>query len=1161
MDRGLAMPTIFTCLWVTVLCAAPEAMVNGGFEDGQGEVPGAWGVWPPRGRDAGVTQLRVRDEPHSGEWCGRLQVDNAEFKGICTWHHPHIAVEPGMEVIVAGYVRTRGLKGAVYLSVQYRAADDPNRQVGGAASERITADVGWTRIERRCAIPVGVGSIMPVWVLDGQGTAWFDDLTCAVPPTVSVRSLAAAPELDGRLDDPAWSAPPNLTEFVTTGGEPAPNPTFAWVAGDETALYLAFRCASAHPDRLQLAATERDSNVWSDESVEVFLNPAGDRRETFQFVVNAAGVQYDARGVAGAWDADWQAATGREPEAWTVELRIPYASLPIDLEVGDRWAFNACRNDREQGVSSSFSPTYGGFHNPGRLATLAAVPGDFTPFYAARAGAELAALVADYQATRAGLRFEDVEASYATAARELDAQLAVALDELQVRIGRRLDREGWRAVREELSNLRARCAEYRDRSLLLACHTQAVTQGVARPVYGVAVESALRKVFRTGEVSARVAPEVVLDAARDEAESAQLVIQSLGEEVTGVRVELSEFAGPGVPPRAEWYEVAEVPVGQPSYPTERPGPWPDPLPPLGVLDIPAGERRAIWLRVVVPPEAAPGEHVATIRVTATAHAITLPLRVRVRDLRLPRPGALRTSFGLDPDDLCLMLRGERGYLDRLPLEVYAQWNDFLLERRITNSRLGTAYVRETLGPNGARNYDFSLSDQLLEPRLPLVPDRSLVAAGTGNFGWQGANGGRMSYVDAGRDGPGLRLTMPASETWNSAATSCDGSSLAAARCDRLVFAARAEDPAQVDRVVTVFFNNFPDRWVTTFKVPGTQWTEVSIPLAQFRHNTKGTPLGPNDLAALSNFQFVTSKLSEPLAVLLDDIRCVGPGGEVTIDDGDLGPRLRPMVEDVAARAAHWRARGWLGKGVIYGWDEVTPPDYAAALAGYRAVREVAPELPILQTYYTNPRPIELIGAVGVWCPITSTIDSALMAQRQGAGEDFWTYVCCGPGRPYANLFIDYPATAHRVLGWQVFQSGATGLLYWRVNYWHGAFPSQAGERYPRAPWPGEGMATYREFKVNGDGWLLYPGVDDRPVGSVRLETVADGIEDYELLTLLRERYLARREALPPADRAAIEALLAVPPDVSHNWREYTSDPEAILAARRAALDWAERLGG
>ncbi|MCC6446846.1 MAG: hypothetical protein IT210_25765 [Armatimonadetes bacterium] len=58
-----------------------------------------------------------------------------------------------------------------------------------------------------------------------------------------------------------------------------------------------------------------------------------------------------------------------------------------------------------------------------------------------------------------------------------------------------------------------------------------------------------------------------------------------------------------------------------------------------------------------------------------------------------------------------------------------------------------------------------------------------------------------------------------------------------------------------------------------------------------------------------------------------------------------------------------------------------------------------------------------------------------MKPRQKMGEEVWWYVCCGPGKPYANFLVDMDGMAHRLLFWQQKQCNVEELLYWNTTYW------------------------------------------------------------------------------------------------------------------------------
>ena len=286
----------------------------------------------------------------------------------------------------------------------------------------------------------------------------------------------------------------------------------------------------------------------------------------------------------------------------------------------------------------------------------------------------------------------------------------------------------------------------------------------------------------------------------------------------------------------------------------------------------------------------------------------------------------------------------------------------------------------------------------------------------------------------------------------------------------------------------------------------------------------------------------------------------GPSVKQTGDQTD--------TDDWAARVkaydTAWRQRG-LPEGVfIYGVDEPHPEMYPILQEAYRKVKAVAPQYPIMQTI-GDPHPDALVGLVDIWCPLTARADQGFYHERQRAGDTFWTYICCSPHPPYANFFIDQPATDHRVLFWQVKQLGATGLLYWCVCWWYGAPNAVSGQpHFPDVPFQTDGQrSSLVSHGVNGDGLLVYPGPDETPWPSLRLEIVRDGIEDYEYLALL-DRLVAEADRLPAAQRpkellARAKALQAVPESISQSMTEYTKESRLMIERRRQVAEVIEGL--
>lgn len=260
---------------------------------------------------------------------------------------------------------------------------------------------------------------------------------------------------------------------------------------------------------------------------------------------------------------------------------------------------------------------------------------------------------------------------------------------------------------------------------------------------------------------------------------------------------------------------------------------------------------------------------------------------------------------------------------------------------------------------------------------------------------------------------------------------------------------------------------------------------------------------------------------------------------------------------------------WLKKSFFYPFDEPTNVDMINNLAG-RCIRikEYCPGARIVSPFFTD---IDYDGErdqiavmseyINIWCPKTfcftrleerangrkllynakqrkSEIEfNERMKQMTDRGDDLWWYVCWEPGLPYLNMFVDMTGMQNKLLFWQQKQYNVNGFLYWSSNCWE------------RVEDPWTNMATvgtdYRTGKswlsdtVFGDGSLLYPGTKvgvDGACGSFRLELIRDGIEEFEMFTMLEKL----------GKRADADAIIST---VSENLVSFSDDEDAFAQAR------------
>jgi hypothetical protein len=208
------------------------------------------------------------------------------------------------------------------------------------------------------------------------------------------------------------------------------------------------------------------------------------------------------------------------------------------------------------------------------------------------------------------------------------------------------------------------------------------------PNFALGSETSLRK-LAPDDSQYRLTPDIRLDCARRERESAQLVVASLGTPVKGVTVNWTGLTGPGGRTLGrdcvEVSRVGYVTTRPPDYPVERVGRWPDPLLPLGPFDVPAGDIQPLWVTVSVPADAAPGRYQGWLTVgDSDSSVLGADLRVDVWDVELPLHGRFHTGFGtMLPGDIT-----EWFGLDGLPpQDLRRRLEGLLLRNRVNPAAL------------------------------------------------------------------------------------------------------------------------------------------------------------------------------------------------------------------------------------------------------------------------------------------------------------------------------------------------------------------------------------------------------------------------------------------------------------------------------------------
>lgn len=265
---------------------------------------------------------------------------------------------------------------------------------------------------------------------------------------------------------------------------------------------------------------------------------------------------------------------------------------------------------------------------------------------------------------------------------------------------------------------------------------------------------------------------------------------------------------------------------------------------------------------------------------------------------------------------------------------------------------------------------------------------------------------------------------------------------------------------------------------------------------------------------------------------------LGPGKRsdcvIAYEDAKTGEAksLRMQVGDEVYRTvwteflkdfkAHLQAKGWLDRTQL-AFDE-KPEQIMNAVMD--VVRATVPDFRIGLSVYTEGDHAKLSAGIQNYNLIWPGVDPKIADQRRAAGRVTTFYTCVGPA--YPNTFAFSPLSEAQLLPWHAAACHADGYLRWAWNSW----PKDplTSPDYDKHKWP------------SGDTFLIYPGKRG-PISSLRWEMLKQGVQDFELVTMARERLARRPDAALAATVEQSIALAVRNPDGRRK------DPADLPAAR------------
>jgi hypothetical protein len=268
--------------------------------------------------------------------------------------------------------------------------------------------------------------------------------------------------------------------------------------------------------------------------------------------------------------------------------------------------------------------------------------------------------------------------------------------------------------------------------------------------YRVSVVPALEKVFREDDFAPATTLHADLDAARNEHESLQVVVEAPWRPVTIKEVRISDLRGSGgavIPSSAlKWdrVEYVETTVAPPYFAPRGLCPYPDPLLPAGEFTVEKLSRTPVWITLKTPADCPAGRYEGTVTivpeglpqttvpVTLTVWEFALGQETHLRTLTWLGGGLIRAWYGNDWSP-----EGERRQA-----EAVRNYEDFLLEHRLGPGGEVASHVQK--GKDG--KFDFRHVDARLE-RLIGKGMNAFIMAGAPNLRRQGKKEYSRQFIE------------------------------------------------------------------------------------------------------------------------------------------------------------------------------------------------------------------------------------------------------------------------------------------------------------------------------------------------------------------------------------------------------------------------------
>ncbi len=230
----------------------------------------------------------------------------------------------------------------------------------------ITVDPG--RTDTLTFIMLNQGELYPVPHMScryplSNGTLLDVGLPARVMRTAKGTITSDPPVIDGDPSDACWASCTPVSKLHAAYDATVDGRTEFSFACDTENLYLSVICFDPEMVNVTANIEERDGSVYSEDCVGYFFQPNSNEMTVYQIYVNPLGTVFDQRitfdetmwyTADREWDGEYEVATQRTDDRWSVEIRVPLAQIGGDIEQFPAWRANFRRKQARTSATADW---------------------------------------------------------------------------------------------------------------------------------------------------------------------------------------------------------------------------------------------------------------------------------------------------------------------------------------------------------------------------------------------------------------------------------------------------------------------------------------------------------------------------------------------------------------------------------------------------------------------------------------------------------------------------------------------------------------------------------------------------------------------------------------------------------------------------------------